>query len=173
MIEDLDTPTLQMRSALDRLDRVAAYMETRWGIGRLESLAPADLRVKWERQREKLNVAIEENDKANVSALVEGSIRGWNALEGAAKAAGHVPYWPDVWEYHLGGRLYRVVKCPQDAQAAHRPDQKDVVVVTVDGLLRVFQDRYERAYGLDKKKEDLPEMPKEFWKSGGDTLDDI
>lgn len=173
MIEELNQESLHSRAALVRLDSVAADMETRWGIGRLEALAPADLQTKWQRQREKLDDAIFQNNTAAIPALVDGTVRGWHALEAAAKAAGHVPYWPDVWEYQIAGRLYRVVKCHADAQAAHRPDKK-AYVVTIEEILRVFDARHAKTYNLEVlNTQQHPKLPKEFWENGGDNLDGI
>ena len=42
----------------DRLDEVATTMERRWGIGRLPLLVDPDLRLRFDRQREKLNQAV-------------------------------------------------------------------------------------------------------------------
>jgi len=173
MLEETDNAHNIIRRQIERLDQVATDYETRWGIGRLQSLAPPDVREKWERQTDKLAEAIANADALNIITLVDGTIRGWGLLERLANEAGHAPYDPVYLEYKIGGQVYAVARSAQDAQSLHKPRGRDAVIVTVGELLRSFIERHSNAFKLDdiQFEDDLQALPVEFWKKGGDSLD--
>jgi hypothetical protein len=173
MIDQEDTPKLHIRRQLDRLDTVAADFESRWGIGRLQSLAPPEVREKWERQNEKLAEAIGSADAVNIENLVDGTIRGWQLLERLATEAGHQPYDPAFLEYRIDGRRYVVARSLVDAQALHKPHGGDAVIVTVGELVRLFIERHSKAFGMPEIKlsDDVERLPALFWKNGGDPIE--
>lgn len=109
-----------VKTQISRLDDVAVSHEVRWGIGRLEQLASPELRVKWDRQVEKVNAAIRAQDINGLYGLVEGSIKGWAALEADALAQGHKPNDAQYWEIKLPESefTYRVYKTTTDAHSS-------------------------------------------------------
>ena len=108
----------QINRLVQKLDDVVRGYEAIWGVGRLPELVPVELNEKWQRQIYKLNTAIADRDVAAVEELIDGTIRGWAALEQAAIQAGHNPIDPDVWEIKLSnGQILRICKNLNQARA--------------------------------------------------------
>lgn len=97
---------------ITRLDQVAVDYESRWGVGRLEKIVSPEMLNKWESQKEKLEAAVHSSDLSKVVALVEGSIRGWEAMEADAIRLGHKPSEPDFIEvkHPENGDVFRIIK---------------------------------------------------------------
>lgn len=95
-----------------RLDQVAVDYESRWGVGRLENLVSPDMREKWDRQKQKLDEAIQAKNLTETKNLVEGTIRGYAALEKQALELGHKFQSPDMWEvkHPENDTVFRIVK---------------------------------------------------------------
>lgn len=104
-------------AAIVGLDRDARALETQWGVGRLLVLADDLLRAKFTRQARRLNELVASDASAqDVLAHVEATRRGWQALERAARAAGHQPAAPEVWEVGLAdGSVAAIVRTAADA----------------------------------------------------------
>jgi hypothetical protein len=109
-----------IRSALDGLDEIAARHERVWGAGRLRLLVDTELRARFDRQTERVNGLIWSDLSArDVVPHVEALGRGWVALDRAARAAGHAPLPPEVWETRGDdGRVVAVVRDNADAWLA-------------------------------------------------------
>ena len=75
-------------TCLERLDEVAATMERCWGIDRLPRLVEPELRLRFDRQRAKLEQAIAADHAEAIIVQAEGMTRAWQALDKAAAAAG-------------------------------------------------------------------------------------
>jgi hypothetical protein len=90
-----------IQALLTGLDEVASSMERKWGVGRLPRLVGDLMRAKWEAQQDKLNAAIARGLEVEVKEMVEGTKRGWAALDRAATEAGRVPRPVDEWEFVL------------------------------------------------------------------------
>jgi hypothetical protein len=87
----------QIKSALDGLDHLASTMERKWGIGRLRLVVSDELRLKFDRQAERLDRVLW-NDGIDTSAVVAsiGAMkRAWAVLDDAATAAG-IPVVPPL-----------------------------------------------------------------------------
>lgn len=136
---------LLINQKLYALDLSRHRMELKWGCGRLQELASAELRGKWDAQMQKLNDAIMDINILLVDELIAGCVRGWNTLEAAAIKNGHVPYEPQFWELQIDTARYRVVRDMQDAHVASIK-AKDCVVVSLEELVRVFHVRHERVF---------------------------
>lgn len=131
---------------LYRLDLERHRLELKWGCGRLQELAPPELRQKWDAQIAKLNDAIMDRNIQIVEDLIAGCVRGLAALEKSAVAAGHVPFEPLFWEVKMDdGIVYRVVRNREEIQAAEKkpPDGR---TVCLEELVRVFNLRHERVF---------------------------
>jgi hypothetical protein len=107
------------KASLDRLDAVAAAMETKWGIGRLPKLVDAPLAVRFRSQAERLDEAIRSDASAAVSAQAEAMLRAWNALDAAAIKGGWKPLAPTIWETVLPetGEVVAIVRDSDEAIA--------------------------------------------------------
>jgi hypothetical protein len=90
-----------IQALLAGLDEVASSMERKWGVGRLPLLVGDLMRAKWAAQQDKLNAAIASRLEVQVKEMVEGTKRGWVALDRAAIEAGHRPRPVDEWEFVL------------------------------------------------------------------------
>ena len=96
---------------LYKLDQVAVGYEAVWGIGALQEHAPPDIKLKWDKQQEKLNAAIEKEDVNLLAHLVEGTIRAWRVLESEALKKGLKPNDESFLEVVSdGGQVYRIYK---------------------------------------------------------------
>jgi hypothetical protein len=97
---------------LDKLDQEMISYEARWGVDVLPKVAPPELRAKWDKQMEKLNTAILENDVMVIGDLVSGAIRGLVALEQHAYNSGHRQHGqPIAWTVRMpDGRQLAIVE---------------------------------------------------------------
>jgi hypothetical protein len=169
--ENVLTPEqLEINRWIMRLDTVAVDYESRWGIGRLEALAAPVLREKWERQREKLNYAIQRSDLTILSDLIEGTVRGWAALEQAALLAGHKPHDPEFWECVVDGVTYRITRTMAGSRnMAAVPGNG--AVLSLGEIVSVYHYAHSQAF---ENKHPLPGkdivVNEKLFKDGGDPI---
>lgn len=159
--DDLDAVCYEINRIISQLDDVAIGYEAKWGVGRLEAIASrSDLGDKFQRQIEKLNEAIEAKDGVSVRHLAEGCIRAYDALERNALALGEQPRDVVWFEYKFGSLIYRIVKNLADARASHKPDEKDVVVMTGEELVKYYHKDAIRVYHdrVFENKNPLPDF---------------
>jgi len=129
-----------VRAAMDSVDEVARRLEQRWGIGRLERLAPPDLAVKFEQARQNLNDAANNDDHNYLVQKANNMIAGWNALERFAEKNGHQPADERIWYAiapdNAGGKPYAII---QDSGVAKLVDPESVSrTYTLDELCRII-----------------------------------
>jgi hypothetical protein len=91
----------RIQALVNGLDHVAAEMERVWGDGRLRRLVPDLLRAKFDEQRTRVDAAIASEQESFVRVQIEAMRRAWQALDSAAREAGHEPLPPEVWEVAL------------------------------------------------------------------------
>ena len=85
-------------NALRPLDRVATEMDERWGVDRLATLVSPDTASRFGSAKAKLDTAIKDNnDAAAVAKRASVMIRGWQAMDAEATAAGAVWSDPQAW----------------------------------------------------------------------------
>lgn len=136
------TPTQNaINKLISELDQVALSYEMRWGVYKLESLAPEPLAEKVQSQVDKLTAAIHADDLPSVRDLVAGCIRMYAALESSALSLGHKPCAPQHWNIRLGSRIYHVVRSSADARSLHKPDGSGEVTLTIEELIRAYAAR--------------------------------
>ncbi len=164
---ELTPQQTEVNRQLQRLDAASRDYESRWGLGVLETLVPPTLAEKWQKQWVKVNAAILENDDLSIPGLVDGTIRGWKALEDAAKSAGHNPAQKEVWQLEIEGQGYAVVKSNLDAQAVMQ-QLPGVKVLTVEELIRSYHHKIKEIYKIEPKPESKAD--KDLFKNGGDPL---
>jgi len=148
---ELQPNDFEIQRWLDRLDQTALQFEAKWGYGNLEKYASAELAGKWELQRKKLNDAIVNGDLHKIATMVNGSIRGYVALEKFAMENGNVPNKPNVWDivHPDNNQKYRIVVNDIDA---HSAAEKDVIVYTLREVARVIHG----SSLLNKIKQEFP-----------------
>lgn len=143
--KQLSQNQMLINELLRALDICQHKMTLKWGVRRLEDLAPHDLRTKWDVQLLKLNEAISNSDCLVVEELVAGSIRGWGALERSAVEAGHVPFEVQFWEVPIGDVVYRVVRHMEEAHGL--PEVIGRPVIALEELVRCYHTRREAVFG--------------------------
>ena len=127
--------------ALAPFDRKAEAMDERWGIDRLVELVSAETAAKYGSAMAKLNAAIDENDPAVVAARAQVCIRGMDAMDAEAAAAGAQRASEDVWEVEVAGQRYGVMRDGRSWQTikAQRPDLMLVTLREVACALEMWR----------------------------------
>jgi hypothetical protein len=129
------------RAAVNSVDAVARELEMKWGIGKLEELAPPNLAIKFEQARQNFSEACQLDDSDYLVQKANNLITGWRKLETTAIEAGHKPGSAEVWygiapedcdEYN-----FAIVKWPSDAAAIDR--NKYPIVYSLDEVCRIIK----------------------------------
>lgn len=125
-----------VKAALESVDEVARTLEQRWGIGRLQRIAPPDLAVKFAQATENFNEACNQDDHNYMVQKANNLIAGWKALERSAEKNGFSPADPKV--------LY--LRAPDDAL-----DGKPFAIIEHSGdYKRIEPDTVTRIYTIDE-----------------------
>lgn len=141
----------RMQDALHRYDDVVSDVEGRWGVDRLVWLVGGDLRDRFEKQMDRLNVAIDKCDPS-IEHEVEVTLRGVAALEAAAIAAGAKPLTGDYVEGRLpDGRVIAITATGYEAGKVKR-DNREMVVYSVDEVGRIIEGLNKEAPVVDAIK---------------------
>lgn len=131
----------QMYGAMKPVDAIAAEMELRWGVGKLETLVTPETAARFESARAKLDVAIFNRDVDLVIKRAGIMKRGWEALEAEAISLGHKPMPPELWyanapeEFGEEQMQFVIAKDNSAATLAHT----DVPVYTVTEVARIIR----------------------------------
>lgn len=147
MSDNITPDEYYINQMLDKLDTAACEVESRWGVSRLERLVSFDMAQKWKRQTDRLNKAISEKNVFTLPEIVNGTIRGYKAMEADAIAQGHKPMdAPFGWSVGLpSGKTLVVVRHPKDASLMNdlkRDHGDDVVVWTIDEIANIIENEY-------------------------------
>lgn len=106
------------RSFIDGADALALDLERRWGCGRLRLLVDAELRARFDSQRQKLNHAMRHGELEDVKREATRMQNAWRALDAAAMLSGVAVLSPLVWEVVLpNGKVAVLVRDTVDAHA--------------------------------------------------------
>ena len=130
--------SMEVSLAVQPLDLVAIGMEGKWGYGRLTRLVSTEMAQKFGSAQDRLTAAIKADDADEVTARAVVLMRGWQALEDAAVAAGHTPLPAGTWSVGFEGRGYTVVLDRNDADAVARKNSSPETVVCVHELLAAW-----------------------------------
>ena len=96
--------------AVAGLDRLALQMDRKWGVDTLVELVPPEMAVKYGSAMAKLNEALDTNDPTVVQARAEVCMRGLQAMDAQAEAAGAERASEDVWEVEVEGEVYGIMR---------------------------------------------------------------
>lgn len=104
-------------------DHAMREAEKTWGIDRLPELVSPDLAAKFGKAMAVLNDALDRGDPEAAAAAAANGVKGIQALDAAARAAGHQPLKADFMEFDLDGFHFVVVRDAAEwpAAAAERP----------------------------------------------------
>jgi hypothetical protein len=102
---------LEGRSHLDGVDALAVEMERRWGVDRLRLLVDQETRLKFDRQRAKLNHALWHGDLDDVATECKRMMAAWRYCDRMATEAGCQLLSPQVMETSLtDGTVIQIVR---------------------------------------------------------------
>ena len=137
-MNELTPNNLEINRHIDKLDAVAVRYESKWGADTLPKLVPEAMAAKWSAQCVKLNDAIQRGDLPMVADLVSGTIRGYEALDAAAVAAGHTSAPATYLEgrHPDSGQIYRIAINDMDARKAA---EVGVVVYSLAEVVRILE----------------------------------
>jgi hypothetical protein len=148
-IEEGELPAgkVRVQHVINELDAVAVRYEKIWGVDRLPRLVGDELYQKWQRQMEKLDTALLQNDEALVMELAAGCAKGWQVMDAEARANGHQPpQKPEAWHVRMGDKTLAVVATEDDAMVlqAHLPPDGDVVIWPLSSIAHVIGELYRK-----------------------------
>lgn len=108
--------------ALAPFDQAARQSEATWGIDKLPGLVSPELAARYGAALAHLNACVDAADPEATAAAAANCIKGLAAMDAAARAAGHAPTVPTIWEVHLdyGGHRIGVILDERDWPQAHR-----------------------------------------------------
>ena len=127
------------RAYLDGVDELAARLEWYWGCDRLRLVVGPELREKFDRQRYKLQAAIQKGTLEDMRRECSRMMLAWETLDVAAHAAGALPKPLQVWELTLeDGTVAAIV--PDAAMARNViAEKRQVAVYTLDEIARLLE----------------------------------
>ncbi len=126
--------------ALGPFDTAARAMEAKWGVDRLEGLAPPAMAAKYGLALAHLNACIEAANPTDTAGAVANCVKGLAAMDAAATAAGHQPLPPDAWEIEIDGKPCAILKDGNQwpAYAAIRPGVRTYTLREVAHALAAY-----------------------------------
>ena len=95
---------IQCDYAMAPMDRLATDMDRKWGIEQLPALVSPETALKYGKAIAHLNQCIQDADPAKCAAAAQNCIKGLNAMDAEATAAGHQPAAGAIWEHEIPGR---------------------------------------------------------------------
>lgn len=167
------TDEIRCDMMLAPFDQICSAMETKWGIGRLPELVSVETADRWGSAMAKLNAAIAAADIAETKKRVAVCVRGLQAMDAEAEAAGHKPRNPEIWECEYNGRVFAVIQdgrewMKAEAIPGRRVFSMQEVAVALDamdrGLLMQIKDAIPEAKVVAARPAENPIPP------GGDPI---
>ena len=84
-------------AALQPLDQIAVLMDEKWGADKLLRLVSVETAARFGAAKAKLDQAIAGNNSDDVARRASVMVRGWQAMDREASAAGAKPISVDAW----------------------------------------------------------------------------
>lgn len=107
---DVSAESVQCDHAVAPFDRMARAMEEAWGIDRLVEMVSPQTAQKYGSALAKLNAAIAAENPEDCAARVGVCVRGMQAMDAEARAAGHTPISPTYWQVRHGERTFIIAR---------------------------------------------------------------
>lgn len=92
------------------LDNLARHYDAVWGIDRLVTLVPPAMAERYGAAIAHLMSCYDAENPADTAAAAANCMKGLDAMNAAAIAAGHKPADPRVWQIEIDGRIYGFVE---------------------------------------------------------------
>ncbi len=105
--------------SLAPFDHAAREMDKKWGVDRLPELVSVESAAKWGKALAGLNGAIDAKDADKVKFWVEVCLRGMQAMDAEATAAGVPLSDPMIWEHEYEGVVYGIIEDGREWPAAY------------------------------------------------------
>ena len=105
--------------SLAPFDRAVREMDKKWGVDRLPELVSSESAAKWGKAMAGLNGAIDAKDPDKVKFWVEVCLRGLQAMDAEAVAAGRPVSDPMIWEHEYEGTVYGIIEDGREWPAAY------------------------------------------------------
>ena len=126
------------QASIDGADAVAIECEAYWGAGRLRLLVDEKLRAKFDRQRFLYAQAIQTGEMADVQREAARMTLAWRTLDKTARAAGHAPRPPEIWEVTLPDGTVALLARTVDDLKAVLPEGRQCAAYTLDEIGRLL-----------------------------------
>lgn len=158
--------------ALRPLDAVASRMEEKWGVDRLPDLVTPATASRFGTAKAKLDAALEADDVDAVVHRAAVMIRGWEALDAEATAAGRKPVEVEAWLWRDDNDVPHAFL--RDASDAIRYGKANpgVRCWTMSEIVRVAAAAEERSSLIGRVKETWPGAEVTDIKRKNEVLDD-
>ena len=172
---DASSAQIRCDHAIAPFDRAAREFDHQWGVDRLPELVSPATAERYGSAIAKLNAAVEAEDPELCAHKAAVCIRGLQAMDAEARAAGHKPT-ADFWEFDLEGFRIAILRETGDWTVVQRerPDiqavysMREVAVMLRDlKSLNVVKAEFP---GAEVKKITAKSLPKSFYEAGGDPL---
>ncbi len=121
-------------------DNMARAMDRKWGQDRLPELVSPATADRWGLAMANLNAALDGEDPALVVSRVNACLRGFQAMDAEATAAGHQPIPPEVLEVEVDGTLCAILAdgAQWPVYAALRPGVRVYSLLEVANALSAY-----------------------------------
>ena len=129
---------IQCDYALGPFDRMAYDMDKKWGVDMLCELVSPETAAKYGSAMAKLNAAIDAQDPAMVAARAAVCMRGMQAMDAEATAAGKQPASDDVWILAFNGKQIGLLKNGRGWKAVHAA-HPDLQLVTENDVILALE----------------------------------
>lgn len=172
---DENATAVRVDYAVAPFDRHARKMDEKWGVDRLPELVSPETAERYGSAIAKLNEAIDAGDPELAVRKAGVCIRGLDAMDAEATAAGHQPI-TDWWEYDLDGFRFAIVRDTGDWKVVQRerPDLKVIYSMReVAVMLRDMKSLHavkEEFPGATVERVSPKPLPSSFYDAGGDEL---
>lgn len=121
--------------AVAPFDRVAYDMDRKWGVDMLVELVSPETAEKYGSAMAKLNAAIEAHDPKMTAARAAVCVRGMQAMDAEATAAGKQPASDDVWLLAFQGKQVGLLKNGRSWQRVKEKHPDLEVITENDAIL--------------------------------------
>jgi len=133
-----DRNLAKIQAAITELDVCVSGYEKRWGIDRLPELVSAETQVKYWRQVDKLDEAINSDDADLVIKYAAGMMRAYKAMESEARDRGHDELTGEWFECTTkDGRVVIVASSFAESHKAAK-DRPGCIVYAIDEVATII-----------------------------------